>query len=122
MLYVNSDKNHYLSEDVNSDLSFAQQLVYGPSGFTITHIKAEKESADYGAFDFELNGRRCKFRVGKITPKKIEFFVTLWKRLDGGPIIPYDLAYPVDFFVFSVFTQEYLGLFIFPKRFFSKKE
>lgn len=100
---------------MHPDLCLAQQWAYGPSGFNATNIQKEEESADYGAFDFDLGSRRCKFRVGKVTPKKAGFFFTIWKRIGAGPIMPYDEADPVDFFVFSVRAPECFGQFIFPK-------
>ena len=96
-------------------LDLAQKLAYGPSGYSATKIIIEKESVEYGALDFDLGGFQCKYRVGKVTPKKFGFFVTIWKRIGSGPIMPYDLDDPVDFFIFSVSTQEHFGQFIFPK-------
>lgn len=98
-----------------NELLLAERLAYEPSGFNLACIRAEKESAEYGALDFNLGGLQCKFRVGKITPKKIGFFVTIWKRIGAGPIMPYDIADSIDFFVFSVSSQEYCGQFVFPK-------
>lgn len=97
------------------DLLLAQQLAYEPCGFYATNILIEKESIDYGALDFHLNGKVCKFRVGKVTPKKVGFFFTIWKRLENGPIKPYDMTDPVDIFIFSVHTKEHFGQFLFPK-------
>jgi hypothetical protein len=37
----------------------------------------EAESAEYGAYTFELNDLSVRFRVAKITPTKIGQFVTL---------------------------------------------
>jgi len=103
------------SNTLHPDLLLTQQLVYQPNGLICTHIRKEAESADYGAYDFELNNRHIKFRVAKITPKKIGFFFTLWKRLNNGPILPYDLADPIDLFVVSVRNANHFGQFVFPK-------
>ena len=59
------------------DLVIAQELAYEPSGFTYHNLKKEAESKEYWASTFEMNHRRIKFRVGKITPTKIGQFVTL---------------------------------------------
>lgn len=75
----------------------------------------EAESAEYGAYTFELNGSSILFRVAKITPTKIGQFVTLWKRIGNGPIQPYDASDEIDFFVVSTRKNDQFGQFIFPK-------
>jgi hypothetical protein len=97
------------------DLLAAQTLVYEPIGWACKNLVKETESEEYGAFDFELNQHRIKFRVAKITPTKIGQFVTLWKRIGTGPIQPYDMADPIDFFIVSVRDGARFGQFIFPK-------
>jgi hypothetical protein len=100
---------------IHPDLIEVQKLAYTPSGLTSHSFSKEIESEAYGAFDFEMQGRHVKFRVGKITPKKTGQFVTLWKRIGKGPILPYDMADPVDVFVISVRKPGRLGQFVFPK-------
>lgn len=74
----------------------------------------ESESQEYRACEFEINQKRIKFRCTKITPTKVGQFVTIWKR-ENGPIMPFDEADPVDFFLISVRFGSHSGLFIFPK-------
>lgn len=112
---MSSNGNQTLIDVVHPDFLLAQQLAYEPNGLETTNIRIEKESTDYGALAFQLNGKACKFRVGKITPKKVGFFFTIWKRLGKGPIQPYDISDPVDFFIFSVSTEKQFGQFFFPK-------
>lgn len=100
---------------IHPDLLAAQKFAYEPNGLTCTKIAKEVESKEYGAFEFEMNHQRIKFRVGKITPTKIGQFVTLWKRIGKGPILPYDLADPIDLFIISVRRSEQFGQFVFPK-------
>ena len=57
----------------------------------------------------------AKFRTAKTTPTKIGQFVTLWKRVEGGPIQPFDVADPFDLVVVSVRTLAHFGQFVFPK-------
>jgi hypothetical protein len=99
----------------HQDLLFAQEFVYKPSGLAFSNLVLERESKEYGASTFELNGIRITFRVGKITPTKIGQFVTFWQRGVTGPIRPYDLIDPVDVFIVSVRKEECFGQFIFPK-------
>jgi len=103
-------------QHLHSDLLASNQLAYEPSGLVCTSKPVkEAESEEYGAFVFELSNRRIKFRVAKITPTKNGQFVTLWKRIGSGPIMPYDISDPVDLFVVSVRDGERFGQFVFPK-------
>ena len=97
------------------DLLLTEELFYKPSGLVLQNLKAEDESADYGASEFTINSHSIKFRVGKITPTKVGQFVTFWKRIDKGPILPYDFNDSFDFLVVSVRAENHFGQFIFPK-------
>ncbi len=108
-------------EDNNSlgmilkDLHIAQEFAYTPAGLTFKNFQLEEESRDYGAAEFELGHYRIKFRMGKITSKKSGSFVTFWKRIGNGPILPYHRDDPIDFYIISVRNNNDLGQFIFPK-------
>ena len=78
-------------------------------------MKTESESADYGASEFTIKHRSIKFRVGKITPTKVGQFVTFWKRIGEGPILPYEFTNSFDFLVVSVRGENHFGQFVFPK-------
>lgn len=97
------------------DLLKAQKDIYEPLNLTCKNLSQEAESKEYGAYTFELNDRRVKFRVAKITPTKIGQFVTLWKRIGMGPILPYDMADSIDLFIISVRNTQHFGQFVFPK-------
>ncbi len=100
---------------VPPDLVAAITLAYEPSGLMCENLAKEAESEEYGACVFEMNNMRIKFRIGKITPTKVGQFVTLWKRIGDGVILPHDLADPVDLFIVSVRNREHFGQFVFPK-------
>jgi hypothetical protein len=61
------------------------------------------------------NNSHIRFAIGKITPKKVGQFVTLYKRINNGPIEPYDMEDGVEFFIIRVQKDETSGHFIFPK-------
>ncbi len=107
---------HNSFDSINPDLLAAQNRAYIPSNLTVKNLLIEAESQQYGACTFEINNKIIKFRIAKITPTKIGQFVTLWKRIGDGPILPYDLADSVDFFVVSVRSGHHLGQFVFPKK------
>ena len=101
--------------EIPSDLLIAKKIIYDPCHFTCSELIMETESAEYGAYTFELNGLVIRFRIAKTTPTKTGQFVTLWKRIGNGPIQPYDLSDSVDFFVISTRKDSHFGQFVFPK-------
>lgn len=101
---------------VHHDLLATYNFVYTPCHFKCSQPVMEAESTEYGAYTFQLNDLSIRFRVAKITPTKSGQFVTLWKRAKNGPIQPYDIADPVDFFIICTRKDNHLGQFIFPKH------
>ena len=89
---------------------------------TLKNLVKGEESEEYGACQFEINHKRILFRTGKITPTKMGLFVTLWKRIENGPILPYDVEDPFDLFLISVRTPEHFGQFVFPKTILYEKD
>ncbi len=106
---------------MDPELVSAQRFVYEPHGFVISQFSRASESREYGACSFVMNQQRIEFRTAKITPTKMGQFVTLWKRMNAGPIQPYDRKDEVDLFVISVRTPEHFGQFVFPKAVLEEK-
>ena len=75
--------------------------LYNPCGFVCSQPEMEPESTEYDACTFMLNDFSIRLRVAKITPTKIGQFVTLWKRVDNGPIQPYDIPKAFHISAFS---------------------
>lgn len=98
------------------DFTATVDLVYRPIGLECSSLEAEPESADYGACRLVMSGRSLLFRVSKITPTKQGQFVTCWKRVDNGPIQPFDSSDPVDFLIVSCRSRQNFGQFVFPNR------
>lgn len=101
---------------LNPNLQIITDNFYKLLGFKLTNFEAERESQDYGACTFELNGLQIVSRNAKVTPTKIGQFVTLWKRLNNGPIQPFDTSDKIDFVVVNVSAENQLGQFVFPKK------
>lgn len=101
---------------IHPDLLAAQESAYEPMGYAYSNLKQDEESQEYGACTFEMNNKIIKFRVAKITPTKIGQFVTFWKRIGTGPIMPYDMSDSFDLLVVSVRNAKHFGQFIFPKN------
>lgn len=106
----------------SQELNEVQNRVYDPLMFQYSQPITERESAEYGACDFELNGLSIKFRVAKTTPTKTGQFVTLWKRIEKGPIQPCDSADSIDLVVINTRKGECFGQFIIPKSVLCQKD
>src|SRR5665647_2614359 len=114
-LNPNSADTAETTETIHSDLLATMVLVYKPCKLAYSQPLEETQNAEYGAYVFSLNGHSLRFRVAKITPTKVGQFVTLWERVEKGPIQPYDLSNSVDFFVISTREGNNWGQFVFPK-------
>ena len=83
--------------------------------FKLANFFIEKESQEYGACRFEINGLLVIGRNAKITSKKIGQFVTVWKRDGKGTTQPFDILDKFDFFVINIQSDDFFGQFVFPK-------
>ncbi|MFK7872087.1 MAG: MepB family protein [Oligoflexales bacterium] len=101
--------------DLHQDFLSLNRTVLNPLRLTPKNIQVDKESQEYGALSFDLDGRKIKFRVGKTTPTKVGHFVTLWKRV-GGVTVPHDSTDGIDFFVIGTRNKENIGFFLFSKE------
>jgi hypothetical protein len=100
---------------IYSEFLDAQKYIYEPLSFTCTQLQPEAEGKEYGACTFEMNGKRVLFRAAKITSTKVGQFVTLWKRIGNGPIMPYDISDPFNLCIIHVSANDKIGQFVFPK-------
>ncbi len=101
---------------IPQDLLETQRLLYIPHELILENFKNESESQEYSACTFSLNSLSVAFRIAKITPTKIGQFVTLWKRINNGPIMPFDACDAIDLWVVNVKTKHHFGQFAFPKK------
>lgn len=116
-------QSSFISADtIHPDLFNTINLVYNPGGLKHSQPVMELESVEYGACTFKLNELSIKFRVAKITPTKIGQFVTLWKRNGNGPIQPFDISDPIDFFIICTRKDDHFGQFVFPKSVLSEQD
>jgi hypothetical protein len=99
----------------NNELKIVKELVFDKCGFNLTNLKHNKESLEYTACSFQLNGKSIQFRSSKITPTKTGQFVTIWKRNNDGITEPFDTSDDIDFLIITSKSGYNFGLFIFPK-------
>ncbi|WP_194850644.1 MepB family protein [Nonlabens antarcticus] len=109
---MNNDKN-----DLDSNLNQVKKMVFDPCGYDISGFVLERESKEYHASRFLLDGNHIIYRSAKVTPKKIGQFVTFWKRNSHGVIEPLEQTDPFDFYVVTTEaeSESRLGQFVFPK-------
>lgn len=106
-----------MKTDTNNDLfSITKNFIFEAAKIEIKNTVKNHESNNYGAYTGELLGKNVTFRTAKSTPKKLGYFVALWKRKNEGEIAPYSLKDPQDLFIISVKNDSLFGLFIFPKK------
>lgn len=110
------------SDGIPKDLILIREILFDNCRFEITQPILEAESSEYGACTFILNNLNIRFRIAKITPTKTGQFVTLWKRINQGPIQPFDYTDPIDLFIVSTRKDDKFGIFIFPKSILVTKE
>lgn len=96
-------------------LTYIQTQIFDACGFEYTVPLLETESAEYKACYFKLNNLHVRFRKAKITPTKVGQFVTLWKRVESGIIVPFVDTDFIDLVIINVENDNQFGQFIFPK-------
>lgn len=109
------------SSSIHKDLLETKEQLYDACVLECTQPIPEAESADYGAYTFNINKRAVVYRVAKITPTKVGQFVTLWKRSPKGPIAPFEITDDIDLFIVSTRNGSHFGQFIFPKSILHQK-
>jgi hypothetical protein len=119
---MNIQKPWITLEGIPKDLILIQEILFDNCNFEITQPILEAESSEYGACTFVLNNLNIRYRTAKITPTKTGQFVTLWKRINQGPIQPFNSTDPIDLFIVSTRKDNNFGLFIFPKSILITKE
>jgi hypothetical protein len=107
--------NNIIPNHIPEDFFIAKKEIYDHCGFDCTAPQAEPESAEYGACQLTISKRKIIFRVAKTTPTKSGQFVTIWKRMENGPIQPFDISDDFDLMIISTRKDNLLGQFVFPK-------
>lgn len=99
--------------DFEQSLALTQKELY--QELTPCEIRTEIQNRDYGAGRFRLEGTSVRYRVAKVTPKKVGQFVAFWYK-NHGKNTPYSATDSPDVLVISTFTAERSGQFVFPKE------
>jgi len=97
------------------ELKTVKELIYDDLEVSLTNLKLNTESLEYGACSFQLNNKIIQYRVAKITPLKSGHFVTIWQRNKDGITEPFHISDDFDFIIVAAKRENNFGQFIFPK-------
>lgn len=103
------------SSKIFSEIELLNNSIFKVCKIELENVKTEKESQAYFAHNFELNKKKVKFRMAKITPTKTGQFVTIWKRNENGITEPPNIDDEFEFYVIATRQEERFGVFIFDK-------
>ena len=98
------------------EISDAINFLYRKLNFKIDNFQSNKEGKEYNACSYNLGELKIISRKAKITPKKIGYFVAVWKRNSEGITEPFDFEDDFSFFVINIENQYQKGQFIFSKE------
>lgn len=104
------------------DLKRIEDLIFKVKGHKIKNLTKDKESEEYFGYDFQIDSLNIKFRISKITPKKVGQFVTLWKRNAENQIEPFRSDAIFDFYIVVAKQKDKFGFFLFPENVLSQKQ
>ena len=105
----------------NAEIELIDKLLFQKCKIELSNVAQETESQEYFAHHFQLNARKVKFRVAKITPTKTGQFVSIWKRNQDGITVPFDVSDDFDAYIIAVRKENNFGLFIFSKAILHQK-
>lgn len=101
-----------MGEGFHADVVAAIELL-ASLGIDCPDLAIEPDNSEYGGAISDSAGVRL--RVGKLTPRKVGLFVTVWRRAAGGSTEPLPDADGVRFLVIAVREGERFGLFVFSR-------
>lgn len=82
----------------------------------VENLQFNPEAVEYNGCSYIIKNLSIIQREGKLTPKKIGHFVTLWKRDESGVTCPLDASDDLDFLVIICESKNRQGHFFFPKE------
>ncbi|MBO0439242.1 MepB family protein [Candidatus Enterococcus ikei] len=101
-------------------IKFISELLPEFSNESLKNMKLESQNSDYEGATFSLSNQSFRSRKAKITPKKLGYFVVFWEKDEANKNKPYDLVSAPDKLIITIFDQEKVGQFIFPKAILAK--
>lgn len=94
----------------------AFEIGYFPFNLKPRNIILNNEGKDYSSLSFQIQDLKIEYREAKVTPKKLGYFVTLWKRNSMAKTEPYSFLESIDYYCFGIACNRNFGQFIFPRN------
>lgn len=104
------------------ELSKVQSLFRDIASLSIFNVEPDNECEEYYGYNLHAGTLHLKFRKAKITPKKLGYFVTLWKRNSHGQTEPFSISDHFDFYIIAAAENNRFGIFIFPRNILVEKQ
>lgn len=101
-----------MGESFHADIVAVARLL-ADRGIVCPDLAIEPDNAEYGAAISDAAGLR--FRVGKVTPRKVGMFVTVWRRATNGSTEPLPDADGVQSLIVTAREGDRFGFFAFPR-------
>lgn len=78
-------------------------------------MRLEVDNLEYGAAVARVGAAKVRYRVGKLTPRKVGAFVAVWRRAPDGSTEPFPAEEDIDLLIITVREGPDFGVFVFPK-------
>ncbi len=88
----------------------------------IQNIVKDDECHNYSGCSFQIDQFQVKYRKGRSTPRKIGYFVTLWKRNDDRKTEPFSITDDFQFYIIDTEKDNKHGIFLIPRTILSEKQ
>lgn len=102
-------------------MDYLSRILQEISDYPIEDFKVEEQNKEYEGTTFVLGDQSFRSRRAKVTPKKLGYFVVFWEKDEANKNKPYDVDSAPDKLIITIFDQDKLGQFIFPKKILAEK-
>ncbi|MCI2899630.1 MepB family protein [Staphylococcus hominis] len=102
-------------------IAFLNEIPLFDRNFSLIKHEFEQWNQEYEAFNFEFNRVEFKSRLAKKTPKKVGYFVALWRKNENGKNRSFNVDESKDKLIINILDGYKKGQFIFPKELLVKK-
>ncbi|WP_375178808.1 MepB family protein [Enterococcus rotai] len=96
-------------------LNYLLKIVDQISDLPLENLEVEEQNKDYQGLTFSIGQQTFRSRKAKITPKKLGYFVAFWEKDAANKNQPYESISAPEKLIITIFDQEKVGQFIFPK-------
>ncbi|MEI5994703.1 MepB family protein [Candidatus Enterococcus mansonii] len=97
-------------------ISYLTKIIQKISQHPLENLKLEEQNKAYEGATFSVGNHTFRSRKAKITPKKAGYFVVFWEKDEENKNRAYDVSSAPDKLIVTIFDQEKVGQFIFPKH------